>query len=106
MDTATTTTMMTEELQRVRGSALARVFGWEIDTDGLVAHIQLRPRVSKDISFLLRASFEDFPLRAPSVIFVDRATRQRADAAWPPGVRHGGNPPGICTPGTRECHEH
>lgn len=59
MDIATSTTLMTEELQRVRRSALARVFGWEIEVHGLVAHVQLCPRVKKERAFLLRASFED-----------------------------------------------
>ena len=106
MDIATSTILMTEELQRVRSSALARVFGWELDVHGLAVHIPLRPRVTKDRHFLLRASFDDFPLRAPSCIFVDLSTREGSDAAWPPGLRHSANPPRICTPGTRECHEH
>ena len=49
--------------------------------------------------------FDDFSRRPPSYIFVHVRTREMNDAAWPPGVRHSQPPPGICTPGTRECHE-
>jgi len=106
MDTETTVTLMTTELGRVRTSALCRAFGWQVEVDGLVAYVLLRPRQHREQAFLLRASFDDFPWRAPSFAFVDRTTYQPHDTAWPPGVRHGSQPPGICTPGTREFHEH
>ena len=106
MNRDTVAMLMVEELDRVRTSGLCRAFGWDIDVDGLATYVWLRPRKRKDLAFLLRATFEDFPNRAPSCIFVDEQTRSMDDGAWPRGVRHGGEPPGICTLGTREFHEH
>jgi hypothetical protein len=105
MDTVTTTAMMAEEMGRVRNSALFRAFGWEIDVEALVAYVRMRPRKKKDRLFLLRITFDEFPRRAPSFVFVDCQSRQLTQAAWPPDVQHSSNPPGICTPGTREFHE-
>lgn len=97
---------MSEQLSSVRNSRLCGVFGWAIAEDGLLAFVSLRPRRQQDKLFLLRISFDDFSRRAPSYVFVDPETRKESDAAWPPGIRHGSSPPGVCTPGTREFHEH
>ena len=105
MDAVTVKELMTEQLDRVRKSALHAVFGWEIEEKDLCAYITLRPRHCRDKVFLLRMLFDDFPRRAPSYVFVDAKTREMKDEAWPPGVRHTAAPPGICTLGTRECHE-
>lgn len=106
MDAEIIKALMAEQLERVRDSALCRVFGWEISVDGLSAYVHMRPRRKPDTTYLLRASFEDFPRHAPSCVFVDVASRQPDDDAWPPKTRHGASPPGICTPGTREFHNH
>lgn len=106
MDPETSKQLMCEQIDMVRGSALCRSFGWVVDADGLDAYITLSPRRRHSESFLLRVNFLDFSRYAPSYVFVDRETRQSTDSAWPPGVRHGASPAGICTLGTRECHEH
>ena len=86
--------------------AMARALRWGFEIEDLVVYVTLRPRKRRDLSYLLKVAFEDFPRRAPSYVFVDYGTREVADTAWPLNVRHGAQPPGICTPGTREFHEH
>lgn len=105
MDAETITGKFLAELRAVQASAMARVFGWEFSVDGLILYVTLRPRRRPEVTYLLRAGFDDFPRRAPSFAFIDPKSKQLDDAAWPPGVRHGAQPPGICTPGTREFHE-
>lgn len=106
MDAETVRAKMLAQVDAARQSGLARAFGWRFEIDGLTVHVTLSPRRRPDLVYLLRVAFDDFPRRAPSYVFVDRATKQETETAWPPGVRHGGPPPGICTPGTREFHEH
>jgi hypothetical protein len=106
MDSETVKAAMVAELDEVHASALARVFDWRIEANELTAYCHLHARQVLEPLFLLRVSFEDFPSRAPSCVFVDQESLAASDAAWPPGVRHGRQPPGICTPGTREFHEH
>ena len=106
MDVETVRAKMQAQVETARTSALARAFGWSFEVDGLTVYVTLAPRRHREPVYLLRVAFDDFPSRAPSYVFVDAATKQMTDGAWPPGVRHGGPPPGICTPGTREFHEH
>jgi len=111
MDAVTVKELMAEQLATVRKSELRSVFGWEITENDLCAYVTLRPRQCRDRDFFLRILFDDFPRQAPSYVFVDVTTREMTDEAWPPGVRHiaappAKPPPGICTPGTREFHEH
>lgn len=106
MDTDTIRAKMMAQVEAARRSAHAEAYGWRFDVDDLVAYVTLAPRRRPNLSYLLRVGFDDFPSRAPSYVFVDRATKQEIAAAWPPDVRHPGPPPGICTPGTREFHEH
>jgi hypothetical protein len=106
VDLETVQAKMAAHVDAAGASALARAFGWTFEVDGLVVYVVLTPRRRPANIYLLRATFDDFPRRAPSYVFVDRATRQETESAWPPGVRHGGPPSGICTPGTREFHEH
>ena len=106
MDLETTQALVAEEVERVRASGLSRAFDWEIDVSDLAVYVRMRPRKSKGKSFLMRALFDDFPRHAPSCVFVSVETRNIEENAWPPGVRHGGSPAGICTPGTREFHDH
>jgi hypothetical protein len=105
VDGETVTAKFLEQLEAAKTSAMARVFGWEFGLDALVFYVTLRPRRRPEVAYLLRVAFDDFPRRAPSFIFVNPHSRQPDDTAWPPGVRHGAHPPGICTPGTREFHE-
>lgn len=106
MDVETVRAKMQAQVEAARTSALAQVFGWCFEVDGLAVYIILKPRRRQELVYMLHVTFDDFPRRAPSYVFVDPAARQVTDGAWPPGVRHGGPPPGICTPGTREFHEH
>jgi len=106
MDAETVTAKMKEQVEAARASALAQAFGWRFETDGMTVHVVLAPRRRSELVYLLRVTFDDFPRRAPSYVFVDRLTGQETNEAWPPGVRHDGPPPGVCTPGTREFHEH
>lgn len=106
MDTETVETKMMEQVEMARRSGIARALHWGLDVADLVAYVTMQPRHHPEQTFLLRVSFDEFPRRAPSYVFVGRETKQVIDAAWPPGVRHGASPTGICTPGTREFHEH
>lgn len=106
MDVETVRAKMLAQVAAARASALARAFAWSFDLDDLSVYVTLIPRRRPEPLYLLRVTFDDFPRRPPSYVFVDRTTRQDTDSAWPPGVRHHGPPPGICTPGTREFHEH
>lgn len=106
MDIETTRAKMMAQFDQARQSATARACGWVFAVEELTVYVTMRARRKQDRSFLLRVMFEDFPRRAPSYVFVEANTRQVTDAAWPPNVKHGSPPPGICTPGTRECHEH
>ncbi len=83
---------------------IAKAFGWIIEQDGLSIFVEMRHRRKSTPIYLLRISFEDYPQRAPSYIFVNKDKRE--SGSWPPNVKHGSEPPGICTPGTREFHEH
>jgi len=96
---------MRGQLDAARGSAMAEAYGWEFDLQGLVVLVTMRPRRRPDNAYLMRVSFDDFPRRAPSYVFVDRQTQDLTAEAWPPDVKHGDPLPGICTPGTREFHE-
>jgi hypothetical protein len=104
MDTETVHAKMLAQVDTAKRSAMAGVFGWAFEVDDVTVCVALRPRRRPDLVYFLRARFDDFPRLAPSCIFVDRATRQPTEVAWPPGVQHG-NTGGICTPGTREFHE-
>jgi hypothetical protein len=106
MDDETVKTKFGEQLEAARASAMSRVFRWEFELDGLILYVTLRPRRRPELAYLLRVIFDEFPRRAPSYVFVNKATRELDDGSWPAGVRHSSSPPGICTPGTRECHEH
>ncbi len=103
MDVETVQVKMMAQVNEARQRKMAEVFAWVFEVDGFIAYTTLQPRGRAEPKYLLRVSFDDFPRRAPSYLFVDRETRQVTDAAWPPNVRHGSN--GICTPGTREFHE-
>ena len=96
---------MMEQVGQAHKSAMARELGWVFEVADLHLYVTLRPRKRQDATYLLRAAFDDFPRKAPSYVFVDLGTKEMTDAAWPPNVRHGAQPPGICTPGTREFHE-
>lgn len=106
MDSETIQSLTDEQIARVRSSALCRACGWKIERNGLTVYVGMRPRNGQDARFVLRACFDDFPRQAPSCTFVKTDTRQPDNTAWPPDVRHGASPPGICTPGTREFHNH
>jgi hypothetical protein len=105
MDVETVSAKFGQQLQAAKASAMAPVFGWEFSLETVVLYVTLRPRRRPELAYLLRVGFDDFPRRAPSFVFVNQTSKQPDDAAWPPSVRHGAQPPGICTPGTREFHE-
>ncbi len=106
MDAETVRAAMMAQVDRARGSALATAYRWSFEVDGLAVYTTMRHRRRPEHSYLLRTTFEDFPRRAPSYVFVDPKTKALSDQSWPPNVRHGDpSLPGICTPGTRECHE-
>ena len=83
---------------------LAEAFQWKIQKDGIAVFVEMCHRRKPDRSYVLRVSFEDYPKRALSYVFVNIDTK--IPGRWPPNVKHGSDPPGICTPGTRECIEH
>lgn len=97
---------MTAQVKQATQSAMAPIFGWSFDTQDLVVYVTLKHRRRPEFIYLLRVSFDEFPRLAPSYIFVERETKQMSIGAWPHDVKHGAEPPGICTPGTREFHEH
>ncbi len=105
MDHETVRAKMTAQVEQARRSAMATAFGWNFEIEDLTVYVTLRPRRCAESVYVLGASFDDFPKRAPSYVFVDRNTRQITQECWPPGVKHSDNPPKICTPGTREFHE-
>lgn len=106
MDIETVRTKMMEQICQVQQSAMTRAYGWTYAVQDLMVYVVLRHRRRSGNAYLLRGSFEEFPRRAPSYVFVDPDTKEVTPAAWPPHVQHGAEPPGICTPGTREFHEH
>jgi hypothetical protein len=106
MDAEIVRAKMAEYIARARGTALARACGWTFEIEDRRAFVTLQHRRRHDSAYLLGITFEEFPRRAPSYVFVDRTTREITAAAWPPNVKYDGNPPGICAPGTREFHEH
>lgn len=103
MDLETTRAKMLSQGGEARASAMARSLHWEFEVAGLAVYVTLRRRTEPGRAYVLRAHFDDFPRRAPSYVFVDPATRQDIESAWPPGVAHSRSK--ICTPGTREFHE-
>ena len=101
MDKETIEAKMDEQVADIQ--KVAEGFGWTIEKNGLRVFIEMRHRRKPDQIFLNKITFEDYPRRAPSYVFVDRETKN--PGGWPPKVKHGSEPPGICTPGTRECIE-
>ena len=106
MDEATVKAKIAAEIDRVLCSKLPVAFGWTIDINELDAFVTMSPRGKSEQDYLLKVNFDDFPRQAPSFIFVDVQTRSPCLEAWPLGVKHGGQPDGICVAGTRECHSH
>jgi hypothetical protein len=102
MDSETIQVKMSEQIGDVK--KIAEPYGWAIERTGLSVYIEMRHRRKPDDAYLLRVAFEDYPRRAPSYVFVDKETKN--PGSWPPNVKHGSDPPGICTPGTRECIEY
>jgi len=103
MDVETSREGMLLALDTVKESQLAVEAGWVITSEDLCIYISMRSRREEGPTFLMRASFDDYPARAPSCLFVDPGTKVPGPSAWPTGV--GSHPRGICTPGTREFHE-
>ncbi|MDE0334462.1 MAG: hypothetical protein OXI64_05840 [Defluviicoccus sp.] len=106
MDEATVKAKMAAALECVQRSRLAEAFGWAIDVSGLDAFVSMSPRKHRERAYLLKVNFDDFPRQPPSFVFVDAETRSISSEAWPPKVKHGQQPDGICVAGTRECHAH
>lgn len=108
MDPQTVRESFQKEIDSIRSSSLCKAFKWEfeINIEEYLAYLIMMPRKAEDRRYLLRIKFDDYPQRAPSYIFVDNNTKEERVDVWPPGIRHSGPPPGICTPGTREFHEH
>lgn len=107
MDHETVRAAMMKHIEAVQGSSMAMEYGWgELELDTLTVYVTMSPQKNPDQEFLLRIEFDDFPRRAPSFIFVDYESREVKDDAWPNKLNHDRNNPGICTTGTRECHEH
>jgi len=104
MDIETVRTKARGYIEQARQSALARAFGWTFEVQDLTVFVTLRHRRKPEHMYLLRVTFDEFPLRAPSYVFVDHGTREDTSSAWPPNVRHGQNSE-ICVPGIREFHE-
>jgi len=102
MDVKTVKAKMDQQVADVL--KVARPFLWKIQKNEIAIFVEMRHRRKPDQPYFLKVSFEDYPKRAPSYVFVDMATKN--PGGWPPNVKHGSNPPGICTPGTRECIEH
>lgn len=107
MDLQTVRAKMMAQVDEARRSAMALVYGWEFEIDGLTVYTTMRHRRKREVLHLLRTTFDDFPRLAPSYVFVDRKTKAvLPEQAWPPNVKHGDpDLPGICTPGTREFHQ-
>ncbi len=106
MDAETVKAKMMAQVEQAQQSAMAGPLCWAFEVLDMVIYVSMQHRQRPEHGFLLSVSFDDFPRRAPSYVFVDQQTRQVTDESWPPNVRHGAQPPGICTPGTREFHEH
>ncbi len=105
MDQATVQANVRQQVEAIQNSALCTAFSWRVEVGDLVLFVlMLRRGVASD-SYLLRVGLDDYPRRAPSFVFVDKASKTPANQSWPPGVKHNHDRPGICIPGTRECHE-
>jgi len=106
VDIETVRAKMLAQVEQARASAMARAYGWAFELEDLTLYVMMPHRRRPDHVFLLRVAFDDFPRRAPSYVFVDRATKELVPHAWPPNVKHDdAQLPGICTPGTRGFHE-
>lgn len=106
MDAKTVRSKMMEQVEQAQNSAMKEVYGWEFEIEEITVYTTMRHRRKKEYIFLMKTTFEDFPRRAPSYIFVDSTTKEMTEQAWPPGVKTGkNNEIGICALGTRECHE-
>lgn len=101
MDQETVREFTSPQVEKAKESNVAEILGWKFEIDDLTVFVTIRPRTNPDKEYLLRVTFEDFPRRCPSFLFVDQGSRQPGN--WPPDVRHGSG--GICIPGTREFYE-
>lgn len=101
MDAETVREFAVVEIEKAKNSRVAEVLGWVFEIDGLAVFISIRPRTAPEKEYLLRITFEDFPRRCPSFLFVNSGSKQPGN--WPPNIQHGSG--GICIPGTREFHE-
>jgi len=77
------------QVNRAASSGMARAVGWSFEIEDLVLYVPLRHRRRSEHTYLLRVTFEEFPRRAPSYVFVDRQSKEVTEAAWPPGVNAG-----------------
>lgn len=101
MDPETVKAKMREQVADV--GKISPAYGWKLKDDGLFLHVEMGHRRKSSPVYLLQISFDDYPQRAPSYVFVDIGSLE--PGSWPPNVQHSAQPPGICTPGTRECIE-
>lgn len=93
---------MTEQINMIKASAMARQRGYILNTEDLFLYIEMQHQKLNKI-FVLQIYFDEYPGRAPSYIFVDPADKKDKPDWWPPNVKHSEGK--ICIPGTREFHE-
>ncbi|MFY9301598.1 MAG: hypothetical protein WAO91_10480 [Candidatus Nitrosotenuis sp.] len=85
--------------------------GWVIDVVFPDLFCKIHPRNHSDIIFMLRLRCNDYPSKAPSLQFVDPATKKEGKEFWPKqgdafiAAVGRGPPPQLCIEGIREFHE-
>jgi hypothetical protein len=108
VDSEITKAKIKEQVDFLKGSSLAKEYGWIITQENIDVLAQLNPVKVPAKKFMVRLRCDDYPQKAPSVIFVNPDTKKEGLEFWPHGnaFKTTANPPGICIRGTREFHEH
>jgi len=85
--------------------------GWVIDVEGFDIFVVIHPKKHPENIFTVRLRCNEFPKRAPSLQFVDSATKQDGAQYWPnigpfqAAISRSQSQPQLCIPGIREFHE-
>jgi len=100
-----------EEYQRLLNqSALIAEHDWKISRDNCDIFVLMHPKTNSDRKFLIRHRCDDYPQKAPSLQFVNPATKETGLQYWPdrgaPFIAAvSRNPIALCMPGNREFFE-
>ena len=104
MDQALARRKLLSALQGLFGcTSTFECYDWHLQPVQLFLSMYLRSNPDK--AFLLWITFDSFPDKAPSYLFVNPQTKKVEPESWPTGTAFKKDWPGICLKGTREFYD-